>query len=148
MEAAAALSIAGAGFKAVGSVAKGYGDKAASDFEAERATRAVELGRIKADQTDATMREELSTQLANIDAIRSSANVVTDSPTGMAVKARETELSDRERKTRLLNIRSQVASDEAAATFKRRSGNLSLAMGYIGAGAELGGGIGAAYARR
>lgn len=145
---AAGLSIASLGMKAGASVIGGIGAKAGADFEAERAERAAELGRIKADQTDATMREELHTQLAQIDAVRASANVVTDSPTGDAIKARETQLSDRERQTRLLNIRSQVASDEAAATYKRRSGELSLAYGIVGGAGQLAGGVGRSYAQR
>lgn len=147
-------SIASVGFGAAGKLMEGkaaqagYNAKAAdADFAAQRAERAAEFGRVQADQTDVLLREELSTTLANIDAIRTASNIDPRSPTGVAIKERETEVSDRQRRSQVTSIRLQAAEDErmaqygkSTASYLRATGNYALRMGKIGALATIAGG--------
>lgn len=149
-------SIASTGFSAYGQYAagkgaqSGYNAKAAdAEFQAQRAERAAEFGRINADQTDATYRDELSTALANIDAIRSASNVDIRSPTGVALKDRETYVSDTQRRNAVTSIRAQAAEDErmaqygrSTAQYLRATGDYALKQAKIGAIGTLIGGIG------
>lgn len=150
-------SIASTGFGAAGEYMKGSAAKsgydasaANSEFQAQRAERAAEFGRIAADQTDVGMREELATVLANIDAVRAVSNVAPGSPTGVALKDRETEMSDRQRRSAVTSIRLQAAEDErmaqygrSVAAYQRSVGNYALKMGKVAAIGKIVGGIGA-----
>lgn len=119
-----------------------------ADFQAERAQRAAEFGRVQADQTDAQLREDLATTVANIDAIRASSNIDPRSPTGYAIKDRETYVSDRTRRNAVTSIRMQAAEDErmaqygkSVAAYQRSVGDYALKMGKLGALATVAGGI-------
>jgi hypothetical protein len=61
-------------------------------IEADRIKTAADAARVRALQTDEAMREQMTTTLANVDAIRASGNVTAFSPTHMALinKVRET----------------------------------------------------------
>lgn len=149
-------SIASAGFSAAGTVAAGRGTKAGyeakaadAEFQAARAERAAEFGRIQADQTDVQLREELSTTLANIDAIRAVSNIDPRSPTGVALKENETGVSDRQRRNQVTSIRLQAAEDErmakysrSTAAYMRQVGDYALRQSKIAAVGQIIGGIG------
>lgn len=153
---AAVASIAGIGFKAAGAVAQGKAaqssaEAAASkaDYDAARSERAAEFGRIKADQTDAHLREELAVTLHNIDAVRAASGVDPTSPTGQAIKDNETYISDRSRFSQVTSIRLQAEEDERAAgysrslaTYQRAVGKQALKLGYLNAAGTVLGGIG------
>jgi hypothetical protein len=152
---AAPLSIASVGFSALGKVSEGQAAKAGyeakandAEFAAQRAERAAEYGRIQADQTDAGLREELAITLGNIDAVRAASNVDPTSPSGVALKERETEVSDRQRRARVASIRAQANEDDrmaqygrSTATYLRRAGSGALRTSYINAAAGITGGI-------
>lgn len=138
---ASVASIASLGLSALGSVEKGMGTQAADNFQADRAERAAQFGRLQANLTDTTMRENLNTTLANIDTIRAAAHIDPTSPTGAAINAHETMLSDRARTTALLGINSQISEDEASAKYLRDAGDFALKMGYLGAGITIAGGV-------
>jgi hypothetical protein len=135
------MSVAALGLGAGKEILGGIGSFIGSEYEAERAKRAAEIGRIRADQTDTTMREELATTLGNIDAIRAAGNVALDSPTTRAIKAEETRISDRQRQTAVANIKAQVREDEEAARVKRLLGRFALGSSIIGAGIRIGSGL-------
>lgn len=141
-EVVAAAAIGGMALDAGSSVVKGFGEKAGQDFMADQADRAAALGRIKADQTDAHLRDELSTTLGNIDVIRAAANADPLSPTALAIKAKETEVSDKNRLTAVSNITSQADEKIAEASYRRRAGEMALIGGFMSAGAKVGKGIG------
>lgn len=159
---AAGASIASAGFGAASSIAQGYGQQAAAEsaaskaeFDAQRADRAAEFGRIQADQTDAGLREELAVTLSNIDAIRASSNVAPGSPTGEAIKDHETYISDRQRTSKVATLRAQADEDartatydRSVATYQRSVGKQAVQMGYLGAAAKITGGIAAGFGGR
>jgi hypothetical protein len=153
---AVGASIASVGFKAAGNVMQGKAaqssaEAAASkaDYDAARSERAAEFGRIKADQTDAHLREELAVTLHNIDAVRAASGVDPTSPTGQAIKDNETYISDRSRFSQVTSIRLQAEEDERAAgysrslaTYQRAVGKQALKLGYLNAAGTVLGGIG------
>lgn len=140
-EVAAVASVASLGLDAGSSVFKGLGDKAGQDFMADQSERAAALGRIKADQTDAHLRDELATTLGNIDVIRAAANTDPLSPTGLAIKAKETEVSDKNRLIAVGNIKAQADEKQAEAEYRRTAGKYALLGGFISGGAKIGKGL-------
>jgi hypothetical protein len=138
---ASGLSIASLGFGAASSIAKGYGTQAADEFQADRATRAAELGRTQAALTDVTYRENLNTTLGNIEAIRAAAHIDPSSPTSAALRDYNTMISDRQRMAAVGSIRQQASEDEAGAEYLRKAGDYAVKMGYLDAGVKIAGGI-------
>jgi hypothetical protein len=138
---AAVSSLASIGLSAMGTISKGEGEKAADDFKATRAEEAAKFGRLQADLTDTTDREKLNITLSNIDAIRASGNIDPRSPTGAAIAARNTQLSDMQRMAATGTLRAQAASDEAGAQYLRKAGDFALSNAYIGAAAGVAGGL-------
>lgn len=140
--AVAAASIGGLALDAGSSAIKGYGEKQGQDFMADQADRAAQLGRIKADQTDVSLREELHTTLSNIDVIRAAGGTDPLSPTGLAIKENETRISDRTRRTAVGNIQAQADERVKEASYRRRSGEMALIGGIVGGAAKVGKGFG------
>lgn len=139
---AIAASVGSAGLGAYGSISKGQGTKAADDMQADKLARAADFGRLQADLTDTTMRENLTTTLGNIDVIRAAGRIDPTSPTTAALEERQTQIGDRQRNAALLNIRGQMAEDEASAHYLRKAGEYALLQGYVGAGAQIAGAVG------
>lgn len=136
-EVAAAAAIGSLALNAGSSVVKGIGEKQGQDFMAGRDERSAALGRVKAEQTDAQLRDELDTTLANIDVTRAAANADPFSPTALAVKANETRISDTARNTRVASLLQQADEDQASAAYRRHAGNMALLGGVLGAGGKL-----------
>jgi hypothetical protein len=134
-------SIASLAFGAAGSLAKGFGTQAADEFQADRATRAAELGRTQAALTDVTYRENLNTTLGNIDAIRAAAHIDPTSPTTAALRDYNTMISDRQRMAAVGSLRQQAAEDEAGAAYLRKAGWYAVNMGLLEAGTKVAGGV-------
>lgn len=138
---ASGASIASLGFAAAASIEKGFGTQAANEFQADRATRAAELGRTQAGLTDATYRENLNTTLGNIDAIRAAARIDPTSPTSAALRDYNTMVSDRQRMAAVGSLRQQAAEDEAGAAYLRKAGDFAVKMGYLDAGVKISAGV-------
>lgn len=136
-EVAAAAAIGGLALDAGSSIIKGQGEAAGQEFMAARDRRAAEIGRIKADQTDAQLREELNTTLGMIDVTRAAANADPLSPTALAVKGEERRISDRSRQIKVQSIRAQAAEDEISANYRDYAAKNALLGGYVGAGAKI-----------
>lgn len=143
--AASGASIASLGLSAFSSITKGQGTQAADEFQAAKAERAAQFGRLQAELTDTTMREQLNTTLSNIDVIRAAGRVDPTSPTTAAIEAHNTMLSDRQRTAALLNIKSQISEDEASAKYLHEAGDYALKMGYVDAGVKVGGAVAKAF---
>jgi hypothetical protein len=135
--AASIASIGALGLGSAPSILKGYGEQQGQEFMAAQAERAAQLGRIKATQTDTALREELATTLGNIDVIRAAANASPLSPTAQSIRAKETEVSDRQRTQAVANIRAQVAEKEAEAEYRRKAGNIALLGGIAGGASSV-----------
>ena len=140
-ELVAAATIGSLAFDAGGSILKGQGEKEGQNFMAAQAERAAQLGRIKADQTDASLREELNTTLGMIDVTRAAAGTDPLSPTALAIKENEARISDRNRRTAVGNIQAQADERELEARYRRRAGETALLGGFLGAGAKVGKGL-------
>jgi hypothetical protein len=138
------FSLASLGFEEKGIQLEAEGRSAAATFEADRAQRAAETGRVQADQTDAQLREQLRTTLANIDVTRVAANTSLDSPTTIALQSEEQRIANRERQNRIYSIQAQASEDELAAQYKRKVAQDALTAGRIKQGAALFKGIGSA----
>lgn len=136
-EVVAAATIGSMALGAAEPAIKGFGEKAGQDFMAGQSERAAALGRIKADQTDVAMRDELATTLGNIDVIRAAAGVDPLSPTGQSIRAREQDVSDRQRTIAVGNIRAQADEKEAEARYRRTAGKYALAGGFAAGGSRL-----------
>ncbi|SDQ99919.1 hypothetical protein SAMN05519103_00357 [Rhizobiales bacterium GAS113] len=86
-------------------------------------------GQAKAAETDTFMRSALTATLQNITAVRASANVEGDSPTGFAIENRIENQADTARQQRVENINAQVQQDRASALLERSAGLQALAIG-------------------
>lgn len=112
-----------------GSLVGAAGEARASNYAAQQSARAAQVGRIQADQIDSSYREELNSTIANIKAIRASAGVDLNSPTGRAIDAKQERTSDRDRMIEVGSKRMQATQDDADAKFRRSSAKWALLGG-------------------
>jgi hypothetical protein len=107
------------------------GQYQAGNHAAAQSKRAAQVGRIQADQIDASYRDELNSTLANIKSIRASAGVDPNSPTGQAVEAGQVRTSNRDRMIDVGSKRMQANQDEADAKFRKSAAKVSLLGGTM-----------------
>ncbi|BEV44423.1 hypothetical protein [Afipia carboxidovorans] len=138
------LSLAGAGLSAAGEISKARGQAAGYQFQEAQAQRKAAAARVAADQTDAALREELTTTLGNIGAIRAAAGIDPSSPTTDAIMQRETLISDRNRMIKVGNLNSQAEANDDAAGYYRYAAESAMNTGYMSAFASVIKGIGGA----
>lgn len=116
---------------------RGYGEYQGKSYEASKAKRAGEIARVQADQIDAQYREELSSTISNIRAIRASAGVGANSPSERAYIAEQERVSSRERRIVAGGKRMQANQYDSDSRFLRRSARFSLfaepALGLLSA---------------
>lgn len=139
------LALASTGFQMAGGLMAAQGKADAASYSEAAAQRAAEYGRIQADQTDTRMRQDMAGQLANISAIRASANTDASSPTQAAITSRVSAQNDLARQQKVDNINAQVGQDESAAAFYRQSGQDAVTGGYLGLLGSAASGLGGAY---
>ncbi|MBD9540106.1 hypothetical protein IB276_11640 [Ensifer sp. ENS04] len=109
-----------------GGLVNAYGSYQAGNHAAAQSQRAAQVGRINADQVDASYRDELNSTIANINSIRASAGVGANSPTGRAIEADQQRISDRDRRIEVGSKRMQATQDEQDAKFRRSSARMAL----------------------
>lgn len=109
-----------------GGLVSAYGQYEASNYAAAQSERAAQVGRVQADQIDASYREELNSTISNIRAIRASAGVGANSPTQMAIESKQERTSNRDRKIEVGSKRMQATQDEQDARFRRSSARMAL----------------------
>jgi hypothetical protein len=126
------LGLVGLGFQVTPALGKGKAQSDSLAFQSDQATKAARAGRVAADQTDAFLRDELSTTVSHISAIRASAGLK-DSPTSDAIVANESEVSDNQRRIKVGNLKAQADDDEKSAAFLRKSARSALNMSYLSA---------------
>lgn len=124
-----ALPAIGGILSGVSGVVGAMGASAGQKWEGEKAKRAAEVGRVRADQIDATYRDELNSTIANIRAIRSSSGASVNSPTGRAIESDQQRISDRDRKIDVGNQRMQANQDEQDAKFRKSAARMTLIGG-------------------
>jgi hypothetical protein len=113
------------------------GQQASAKTRAMQLRVAADAGRLRGEQTDTAYREELSSVLQNIGAIRSAQNVAFDSPTSMAIYDRAEELNTRARKIAVSNERMKAAGLEGDAAVIKSAGNTAMLTGLINAAPDL-----------
>lgn len=106
-----------------------YGQYQAGQYASEQSKRAAEVGRVKADQIDASYRDELNSTISNIRAIRASAGMSPTSPTAMAIEDGQEKISDRDRRIDVGNQRMQARQDENDARFRKSAATVGLIGG-------------------
>lgn len=106
-----------------------FGQYQSGQYAAAQSKRAAEVGRVQADQIDASYRDELNSTISNIKAIRSSAGVSVNSPTGLAIDAAQEKTSDRDRRIDVGSKRMQANQDDNDARFRKSSATFSLLGG-------------------
>jgi hypothetical protein len=139
---AAPLALAATGLSAAGSLFGGSMDSQGDQVEAQNAVNAAEMGKIKASQTDADMRRKLTTQLANISAVRAGLGLNPNSPTGQAIGSNVQAIGDLNRGYAIDNINQQVNMDQQAASFYTSSASNALLGGMFGAAGSIFKGLG------
>lgn len=116
------------------------GQAAAYEHEADKADAIAKAARTAADQTDGALRNELSTTLKNIAAVRVAAGADPFSPTGIALMDEASETSEGTRLIALDNALKQIGLSVSDAEFFRTAAAMAVQYGEIGvAGAELSG---------
>lgn len=118
-----------AALSGIGSLVGAFGQFQAQSYQAEQSKRAAQVGRIQADQVDASYRDELNSTISNIRAIRASAGVDPNSPTGIAYEDEQQRRSDRDRKIDVGSKRMQAKQDEDDARFRKSSAGVALIGG-------------------
>jgi hypothetical protein len=122
--------------QAVNAILQGQESQALHNFRAKNLDIDATYGQAKASETDTFMRDQLVGALANISAVRASANVAGDSPTGAAIENRVEALSDTARQQRLANINAQIATDRSGAAMERAAGISAMSMAQINAATD------------
>lgn len=135
--AAAGLAGGSAALGAVSTIMKGEGTQAADDMQADQLTQAAQFGETQAKLTDTTMRQNLTTTLGNIEAVRAAANVDPNSPTSVAMMDQSTQRSDMQRMAAVGSIRQQDETDIASSDYLKQAGDFAVTQSYIGAAAGV-----------
>jgi len=113
-------------------IVSGIGEKRARDVEADKAIEAFRIGRVRARQTDAALREDLRATIGNIRAIMASRGQATDTPTAEAFLRGESEAADRDRRIAVASARLQANQSALDAMTLRRAGRFALFGGVAG----------------
>ena len=127
------LTLGQVGFGAAGAIAKGAGDAAGYRHAEDKAQRMALAARTAADETDAQLREELTTTLGNIEAIRAAANIDPTSPTGLAIMDEEQRVSDRQRRIKVGSLKAQATQYDRDAAFYGSMAGPALGLGFLNA---------------
>lgn len=127
-----------AALSGLGGLVGAYGQYQAGKYAAAQSERAAQIGRVQADQIDASYRDELNSTISNIRAIRAGTGVGASSPTQMAIEADQEKTSRRDRIIEVGSKRMQATQDEADARFRRSAARVSL---FGGVAQSLGGAL-------
>lgn len=122
----------GIALEAASGIMRARGEAQGLAHRSAEAAVAARQGKIAAAQTDTHLREELTSTLGNIAAIRASSGIAPDSPTTQAIVDNESRVAERERRIRVANIMNQSESDERSSRFLKRSSRDAWLYGTIG----------------
>lgn len=124
------LAVAGAGLSIAGGISEGIAKKTAGQIQAAKLRLAADAGRVRAIQTDATFREELSDVQSTMTAIRSAQNVQFDSPTSFALFDAAEEKNRRARLVAVSNERLKALGldGDAAQTMLAARDSVTMSM--------------------
>lgn len=132
MAAAAPLSLAATGLSMAGSIFGGFSQAQGDEYEAQQAENAAEIGKTQAAQTSTFMTQDLDRQIQNIQAIRASAGVEDNSPTGEAIVNNVQARGQQQIGIKVGNIMDQVAQDQSAAALYTSNASDAILGGFLG----------------
>jgi hypothetical protein len=132
-----ALAAAGGAAAAAGSAMEGRERSRAAAFESQQLAREEQETRTAAAQAEARRREELTSSLETIQAIRTGRNVGSASPTGLAILDQTIQDESRDIRTERFNYLSRAEQARLSSRMARRKSKSLLTAGYVGAAADL-----------
>lgn len=142
--AAAGATVGGSALSAAGSSMAGQETARAAEFERQQLEIQSQAQRTAADQAEARRREELTSNLETIQAIRAGRGVGSNSPTGQAILTSAIEEQERDIGIERANYLAKADISRRAAEMAGRKAKTSLLAGNLEAGATILGGIGKA----
>lgn len=129
----AASAVAGSAASAYGSVKAGQEKYLDAQFEREQLKAAEQQNKIAASQAEAHRRDELTSSLETIQALRAGRNTGTYSPTGRAIMGNVVDDAERDIITERVNYMQRADLNRRAAFLAERKGKASLLAGTLGA---------------
>ncbi len=130
-------AVAGGALSVTGKIMEGRERSAASAFEAQQFDRQNQEYQTASAQAEARRREELTSSLETIQAIRAGRGVGQGSPTGQAILDNIVQDESRDIRTERLNYLTKSEQARMAASMSRRKAKTSLIASYLDAGAEV-----------
>jgi hypothetical protein len=132
-------AVIGGATSAVGSVMGGRERARAQAFESEEARRRSDEFRIAGAQAETRRREQLTSSLETIMAIRAGRGVGEGSPTALASTGGIVEDESRDVRTERLNYLTRSEQQRLASDMLRRQSRMSLLSGYFSALGDIAG---------
>jgi hypothetical protein len=139
-------SIAGGATAAYGHHMAGQEASRAAAFEQQQLEIQAQTGKVAADQQEARRRDELTSNLETIQAIRAGRGVGSGSPTGEAILTSAIDTQERDIGIERFNYRQKADLFSRAAEMQGRkartsliAGDLSVAADIFGAGSRIAG---------
>lgn len=134
-------TVASSGLQAAGTFMAGRERAGAAAFEREQQQRRSEVLQTAAAQSEARRRDELTSTLQTIMALRAGRGGGFDSPSFNAALDKTTEDAERDIRTERLNLLMQSDTARMGAEMLRRRKRFDLLSGEIGAVGQLAGGL-------
>ena len=149
-------AVVGGGLEAGGTIMESRERSKAQMFEAQQyETQSADYRRqeqelrIAAAQTEARRREELTSSLETVAAIRAGRGVGASSPTALAILSNTVQDENRDIRTERLNYLTRAetakiasANSKTASAMAKRGAKMSLIGGFVKAGAQVAGTVG------
>lgn len=132
-----ALSIAAVGLSAAGDISKGFGQKAADEYQAARLDRAAQYGELQASQVGAQLTEKLNVTLGNIDTISAAAHLDPTSPSTAAYRDYQEYQGTRAKEITVDSLLSDARQKESDAAYLREAGSFALGTSFLSAGGDI-----------
>lgn len=126
-------TVAGSAASAYGSLRSGQEKYLDAQFEKEQLKIAEEQNKTAAMQAETARREELTSSLETIQALRAGRNTGTYSPTGRAMLGNTVDDAEGDIITERVNYMQRADQNRRAAFLSERKGKASLLAGQIGA---------------
>lgn len=133
--------VAGTATAAAGKVMAGYERSAAAEFEGQQYRIQEQQNRTAAAQAEAQRRNELTSNMEAIQAIRSGRGVGMGSPTGMAIMSNTISEAENDLMIERANYNQRADLARRAGIMSERKSKNSLIAGYLGGVEEIASGV-------
>lgn len=134
---AAVGTVGGGVVQAIGANQSGVETARAAEFEKQQLEIQAQTARTNADQAEARRREELTSNLETIQAIRAGRGVGSASPTGTAILGSTVDSQERDITAERVNYLTKADLSRRAAELADRKARTSLLAGQLTAGAGI-----------